>query len=153
MKYFINLIAIILIVAFTFWILNSSNSPNIVRARMKIGEYMDNVKEYLKIKKHNINIIYDRRSKRYSRPLVTVGRESLLKRYLPDVFKNFSRKDWDEFWSLIYEPVDEEQGKYIVKRYLTREEIKDILKSRFVVFSYLSDAYWNIFFDIIYGRM
>lgn len=151
MKYLINIIAIILIVVLSLFIINLPNTSFGKNIRYGLEKYVvEPVKKFFRISQHNIEVVSNPPRKR---PLSTIQREALLEQYLPNVFGKFSRQDWDKFWDLIYEPVDVKQGEYVIKHYLTEDEIKNILIDNFLIFSFFKDKEWRIFFDIIYGKI
>ncbi|MFH1201857.1 MAG: hypothetical protein V1674_03075 [Candidatus Omnitrophota bacterium] len=93
------------------------------------------------------------------KPLSTYPAEEKLVSYFPDPFSNFSKADWDKFWSFIYRLHDtDDYGKDFSpkrKRQLTRSELEEALSREYPMpFGYFKREHWEEFWrDIIkYGK-
>ena len=89
-----------------------------------------------------------------SMPLSTLQKETELKLYIGDPFRDFSRADWNEFWNVIYSgfPVDEapREGWPKKVRQLTDGEIAYRLAKLYPQpFAYFKEEHWKIFFEVI----
>ena len=70
---------------------------------------------------------------------------------MPDFFGKFKYKDWQEFWNIIYEPIEEEQGQFKVKRHRTQEEIEGHLMYYYPEpFSRFRKRQWDHFWSVIF---
>ncbi|TAM42638.1 hypothetical protein EPN54_01025, partial [bacterium] len=71
----------------------------IFQARIKdfLGVNYDRAREYANYILYDLNFEFKRH-----RPLSLLERETELKLYIGDPFRDFSRSDWEKFWNLIY---------------------------------------------------
>lgn len=88
------------------------------------------------------------------RPLSLAERETELKLYIGEPFKDFTPADWNEFWNLIYGRFSKEnpdrQSLPKKMRQLTLDEIAYELMYRYPQpFAYFTESHWKIFFSII----
>ena len=89
-----------------------------------------------------------------SRPISLLQKETELKLYVGEPFRSFSRRDWSDFWNLIYgvfhREAPEKAGLPRRVRRLTKEEIAEELTRRYPSpFSYFKEEHWGIFFGLI----
>jgi hypothetical protein len=88
------------------------------------------------------------------RPLSLLKKETELQLYIGPPFNEFNRRQWQDFWWLIYGLYYKElpQRPDLPKklRQLTYDEIIEELKSRYSeVFVYFKDEHWGILFGLI----
>jgi hypothetical protein len=88
-------------------------------------------------------------------PITLIERETELKLYIGAPFKDFTRRDWNEFWNLVYgaflkeNPEDTNLPKKM--RQLTEEEIAQKLTSFYPMpFSFFQERAWQSFFQILF---
>ena len=80
----------------------------------------------------------------------TMQQEDKLKLFMPDIFQNYSKQDWDDFWKLIYgrRPVGNSWIKQ--RRYRSVREIQKALAYRYPEpFGYFQGQHWQYFWSII----
>jgi len=91
------------------------------------------------------------------RPFSLTQKETELKLYIGQPFKDFSYSDWREFWNLVYgsfpkEP-PEKEGLPPRMRQLTQDEIAFELMSRYSQpFAYFGTNQWQSFFGILFKK-
>ncbi len=126
----------------------------IFQGRIKdfLGVNYDKAKEYIDYISYDLNFEFKR-----NRPLSLLQRETELKLYIGQPFRDFKRSDWEKFWDIIYgifpkkEP--KEPGLVSKRRQLTEDEIIYELKKAYPQpFTYFRPEHWNIFFSIIFKR-
>jgi len=91
------------------------------------------------------------------RPLTFEEKETELRLYIGDPFRDFERRDWEKFWNIIY-------GGFLKqdlerpdlpkrKRQLTEGEIIEELISRYPTpFTFFTESHWQTFFGIIFKK-
>ena len=112
------------------------------------SNFRQRVVQFISVKKHNFNIDFfpERR-----RPITLLDREAKLQQFLPNIFGEFSRQDWKEFWDFIYKPLEEKQGLSNVKRFREQDEIELYLKETHPTpFAYFKKEHWGHFWGIIF---
>lgn len=125
--------------------------------------YREQVKEFLsfnlrKAKIHTDNFSYESGSNpRRHRPLSTLEKETELALYVGEPFRSFGKKDWQEFWGLVYDahPLDrtEQPGLPQRVRQMEPDEIAGELTQRYPQpFAYFSQENWRIFFSIAFSK-
>jgi hypothetical protein len=150
LKYFVNIIAIIIVILLIWGIVQIKEKDKPYPFKGRIERFFDQVKQFVKIKKHNINM---ETSPPRRRPLTFIKKEETLRLFAPDPFEEFGPDDWRFFWDIFYEPIKEKQGKFMVKRYRTEEEIKIYLTEEYPnPFSYFKPVHWSYFWEIVWGR-
>lgn len=111
-----------------------------------------------KVKIHFANFFYQTNSEpKRHRPVSLLQKETELKLYIGQPFIDFSKKDWNEFWNLIYgafpREVADKQGLPKKIRQLTPDEISFELMSRYPqTFAYFRDSHWKTFFGIVLNK-
>jgi len=149
MKYFKNLIGIVLVIALALVIISFHKVERLASLRATIGSWFGVTKQRVDIFKHNLSFTFAPERKR---PLSVIGREAKLIHLAQNVFGQFDPSQWNDFWSLIYDPIEEEQGDLIVKRYRTQEEIESYLKYTYSnPFSYFKKESWEYFWGLVFG--
>lgn len=146
MKYILNILVIILLVFAVRGVIEFKKSSEYRSIKSKVNRSLDPIKEYVEVKKHNINI--ENNPGRKS-PVTSIEKEERLKMLLPDVFGEFSRKDWKNFWSFIYKPVANKEEGISKKQFRSKEEIKSYLLSQYPSFSRFQSDHWNYFWEIV----
>lgn len=149
MKYFVNIAASLIVLVIVLAAISRVQTPTASpfgNGWKKFTEWTD---AFFKAKKHNISMeVAPTRKPR----LTFVEKEAQLRMFAPDLFGNFSENDWQKFWMIIYEPVKDKEGGFTVKRYRTKEEIEEILTTRYPdPFSYLKREHWAVFWHDIVG--
>ncbi len=108
----------------------------------KTGDYVDNISYDL-----------DYKPKRH-RPVSLLVRETELKLYIGEPFRDFNKSEWEKFWNIIYgvfpKGDPEKPGLVSKKRQLTDDEITyELMKTYPQPFTYFRENHWKMFFDII----
>lgn len=138
-----SILAWIFVAILVWGAIQYKSDPGFIACRARVTQPISN---YITVKKHNIGFDF---SPQRTPPLTTVKQEAALLSFLPGVFNDFGYQDWQEFWSVIYGPIEEQEDSFKVKRYRTKEEMERYLRSRYgEPFSSFSkdnwDAFWNI---------
>jgi hypothetical protein len=145
MKYIVNIIAIALVIVLVFlaiYLKNSGNYP----LNEQIRNFSKYFSQFINVVKHNVGMEISPLRKQN---LTYIEREASLREYLPTVFGQFSDRDWQNFWALIYEPIQKKQGKFKVKTYRTKDEIEDYLREHYPnSFGYFQANHWFNFWSI-----
>jgi len=148
MKYFKNIIGIAIVIALAWGIINFHEIKELDFLKSKADIWRKSIEQKIGVFKHNLSFTFAPERKR---PLSSLAEESKLSHLAKDVFGQFDPSQWDDFWDLIYNPIEEEQGGSMVKRYRTREEIEDYLKYTYSKpFTYFKKEHWDYFWDIIF---
>lgn len=146
MKYFINIIAIIVVVLLVLGAIQFKSSDTYYYLKSRVEYFFQRAKNYVEVKKHNIGM--ETAPKRKA-PLTFIVQEETLRRYIPHVFGKFDQQEWNEFWGLIYEPIKEKQGFFKVKRYRSKSEIESYLKNHYPdPFTRFRESNWYDFWNI-----
>jgi len=150
MKYFKNLIGIAVVVGLVLGIINFHKIEKLGFLKSKADIWRESIKQKAGAFKHNLSFTFapERR-----RPLSFLGREAKLSHLAKNVFGQFDPSQWNDFWNLIYDPIEEEQGNSMVKRYRTQEEIEVYLEYTYSnPFSYFKKEHWDYFWSIVFGE-
>ena len=88
------------------------------------------------------------------RPLSLLERETELKLYIGEPFRDFNRSDWEKFWNITYgifpKSNPKQPGLVGKRRQLTEDEIAYELKEMYPQpFAYFQQEHWKIFFGIV----
>ena len=149
MKYFKNLIGIALVIILALIIINFQKIERLDSLKATIGSWRGITKQKVDVFKHNLSFAFAPERKP---PLSFLGREAKLSHLAKNVFGQFSPSQWDDFWSLLYGSIKEEQGGSMVKRYRTQDEIEDYLKHNYSnPFRYFKKEHWDYFWSIAFG--
>ena len=149
MKYFKNLIGIVVVIALALGIISFHKVERLASLRATIGNWFGVTKQRVDIFKHNLSFTFAPERKR---PLSFVSREAKLIHLAKNVFGQFDPSQWNDFWNLIYDPIEEKQGNLMVKRYRTQEEIEGYLKYTYSnPFSYFKKESWDYFWGLTFG--
>lgn len=150
MKYIVNILALTFLVALVFGIITFKKTDNFQSFKDKIEQPIDYIRRGSEALKHNVLFDF---SDRKDKSISMAKEESALMSLAPKLFRNFSRPDWDNFWAVIYKPVKEKKGDFGLKRYRTKDEMRE----RFIelygntFLSFGSDD-WGYFWDIVLGE-
>lgn len=131
-----------------------------ILALILIIKYQNSVKETFsynleKLRIHLDNFFYQTNSEPKRQPPISLlQKETELKLYIGEPFRDFDRNEWNEFWSFVYGAFPKErpkrEGLPNKLRQLTLDEIASALISRYPdPFSYFKENHWKLFFDII----
>ena len=149
MKYFKNLIGIAVVIVIALAIINFHNIERFASLKATVASWFGITKQRVDVYKHNLSFTFapERR-----RPLSCLSREAKLSHLAKNVFGQFDPSQWDYFWSLIYDPIEERQEDLMVKRYRSQEEIEGYLKHTYPnPFSYFKKEHWDYFWSIVFG--
>jgi hypothetical protein len=164
MRYLGTIIFLAIIALIVFGAIQFKESPSYQTYRTKVENFIQYVKQWVGVKKHNIRMTYNVPAPKKewmtggqevtadrSPPLSLLVIKTKLENFFPDQFvKTLKQDDWDYIFSLIYEPVYEQQGDFKVKRHLTREEIEqDLIYNYNSPFSYFKKQHWDYFWNIV----
>lgn len=149
MKYIKNLIGIAVVIVLALGIINFHKIDRLNSLKSTISSWFGFTKQRVDVFKHNLSFTLAPGRKR---PLSFLNREAKLIHLAKDVFGQFDPSQWDDFWKLIYDPVEESQGSLKVKRYRSQEEIEYYLEDTyFNPFSYFKKEHWDYFWSIVFG--
>ena len=149
MKYFKNIIGIAVVIALALGIINFHKIERVGFLKSKADIWRESIKHKVDVFKHNLSFTFAPERKR---PLSFLSREAKLSHLAKNVFGQFDPSQWNGFWNLIYDPIKEEQGNLMVKRYRTQEEIEGYLKHTYSSpFSYFKKEHWDYFWSIVFG--
>ncbi len=149
MRYGGTIVCLALVIVLVFAAIQFKKSPAYYSLQQRSENLLERVKHFIRVKKHNISTEFAAQER--MKPLDAVHKETKLRSFLPDVFGEFTREDWKEFWALLYEPIEEEQGSLKVKRFRSKEEIEDELMYNYSTpFSYFQKRQWDYFWSIIF---
>jgi len=112
----------------------------------------DKAREYFNYITYDLNFEFKRH-----RPLSLLERETELKLYIGEPFRDFNKSDWEKFWNIIYgiypKTNPKEPGLVSKRRQLTEDEIVYELKKTYPQpFTYFRQEHWKIFFGIIFKK-
>ncbi|MCF7871010.1 MAG: hypothetical protein K9L95_02635 [Candidatus Omnitrophica bacterium] len=164
MRYIGSIIFLAFIGLLVFGAIEFKESSSYYRYRAKAENFIQYIKEWFKVKKHNVKLTYDiplpagagsvknqDTASIRKPPLSLMLVRTKLENFFPDSFvKELDQQDWDYIFSLIYEPVSEKQGDFEVKRYLSQEEIEQelIYQYRFP-FARFQRQHWDYFWNVV----
>ncbi|MDP8289463.1 MAG: hypothetical protein P9M02_00615 [Candidatus Susulua stagnicola] len=149
MKYLKNIIGIAVVIVLALGIINFHKIKELSFLKNKANIWQESAKQKLGIYKHNLSFTFAPERKR---PLSFLSREAKLVHLAKNVFGQFDPSEWDNFWNLIYDPIEEEQGQEMVKRYRTQGEIEHYLRyNNANPFSYFKKEHWSYFWNIVFG--
>ncbi|MCM8831564.1 MAG: hypothetical protein NC918_05190 [Candidatus Omnitrophica bacterium] len=148
MRYIANIISILLIAFLVFSMIQIKNRSLDSHFGLKMKNFLQEFSNFFKVQKQNIAVETFPQKKK---ALTLIEKETALRMFAPATFGNFTEADWQDFWSIIYEPIKDKQGKFTIKRHRTKEEIEAELVSRYPnPFSFLRAEHWRMFwYDIL----
>ncbi len=148
MRVFKNLIGIAILSLLIFGIVNFNSKIKPVIMDSRVGDLIDIAKQRIDVFKYNLSFTV---SPQRRRPFDLLARESKLIHMAPGSFGQYTPPDWTEFWNLIYEPIKEKKGSFMVKRYRTKSEIENYLINKHPTpFSKFTRKHWKYFWNIIF---
>ena len=148
-KYIGNIIALAVVAGLIFGAIHFKKTDFYQSFKEKTTIPIEKVKEGVEVFKHNLEV--ERDSER-QRPFNTVEIESKLRGSSSKVFGPFERGDWNEFWNIIFTPIGEKQGSYIVKRYRTKEEVEKYCRDNFENFDELGSGDWEYLWGVVFSN-
>jgi hypothetical protein len=84
------------------------------------------------------------------RPTNLMQQEDDLKMMAPQVFRSFTRGDWNRFWGLVYDPFYEGKGVFKSRGYYSKDEIEGYLKKKYPdTFESFNKQQWDGFWQIL----
>lgn len=141
LRYLVNILAIVLLAMIVYGVIEFKKKNDTYPFEAKVRGICREFSKFLNTEKTNINMSM---APQRRRPLTFIQREEALRQHTPDLFANFSELEWGKFWALIYEPIDEKQGKLTVRRYRTREEVESILREKYSqTLGYFKESQWQ----------
>jgi len=148
MKYILNILAILIVIFLIKVVIDFKNNPD-----NKFNEFLrDNLikmSDFFKTKKQNISVEINPQRKR---PFNLIEKEVILREFDPETFGEFTEKDWEDFWSIIYTPIKKKKGNLYVLSFRDREELEAKLLEKYPrPFIYFDKNYWDIFWRDIIG--
>lgn len=150
MKYIVNVIAIVVLVAGVFAAIKFKDSDTFYYFQKKMERLGDEAGEFMAARKHAVEM---EMSPERKRPITFIEKEEKLRMFVPSVFEGFSDQAWQDFWDYIYVPINDTSGKYTTKRQRTKEEIKSLLLSKYPkYFSRFRPDHWHYFWEIVLGN-
>lgn len=149
MKYFKNAVGIIVVITLALIIINFRKIDSFSSLSRIFDGLSGEVQRRVGVLKNNVSFSTSPQRKR---PLSLISREAKLSNLVQNVFGQFEPAQWDDFWSLVYEPIEEEQGGLAVKRYRSQKEIEGYLRYKYPnPFSYFKKETWDYFWSIVFG--
>jgi len=149
MKYFKNFIGIVVVIVLAVGIISFHKIERLTFLKATIGSWFGITKQKVDVFKHNLSFTFAPERKR---PLSCISREGKLIHLAKDVFGQFDPSQWNDFWNLIYDYIEEEQGDSMVRRYRTQGEIEGHLRYNYPnPFSYFKKESWAYFWSIVFG--
>ena len=117
-----------------------------------LGLNLDKAKDYIDYVSYDLN--YE--AKRH-RPVSLLVRETELRLYIGEPFRDFNKSDWEKFWNIIYgifpKAGPKEPGLVSKRGQLTEDEITyELMKTYPQPFTYFREEHWKIFFSIIFKK-
>lgn len=148
MKYFKNLIGIVVVIVLALGIVNFHKIKRLTSLRATVGSWFGATKQRVDVFKRNLSFTFAPERKP---PLSFLSKEAKLSHLAKNVFGRFSPAQWDNFWNLIYDPIEEKQGNSMVKRYRTQEEVERYLEHNYSKpFFYFEKEHWDYFWSIVF---
>ena len=148
-KRFVGLFAVILLVASAFVFKNSVYYKNL---KYRLGSFFSKFTSQADIVKHNIGQDINPQRKP---PLSFTVKETKLAYFAPQVFGEFDRAEWAEFWMLIYGHKKVGEGPVKQKVYRDKEEIREILMYKYpdpFARNYFTEQHWGYLWSIIFSK-
>ncbi|MFH0762736.1 MAG: hypothetical protein V1925_02475 [Candidatus Omnitrophota bacterium] len=128
----------------------------IIKYRVEIKEFFSFNLQKAKI--HTDNFFYQSGSgAKRRKPVTFLQRETELALYIGEPFRNFNRRDWEEFWDVIYgayvTDAPQEEGLPRRVRQMEREELSYELARLYPQpLAYFTQEQWQAFFSIIFKK-
>jgi hypothetical protein len=128
-----------------------------------IFQFRDTIKDGLAFNLGKLGIYFDNffspvgSPPKRSRPLSLLQKETELKLYIGEPFRDFNKADWEKFWNVIYGgfPLEDAPREGWPKkiRQLADDEIAEKLARLYPQpFEYFKEEHWKIFFQVISKR-
>jgi len=150
MKLLKSLIGIFVIFLLVLGAVQFKKSSHYQDLAQNVSNLWETIKYKLGIVKHNIS---EDIAPQRKRPFSLMRKEDKLKMFMPQVFTKFSRKDWEQFWDLIFGHKRVGEGLIKQKVQRSREEIEEYLKYQYYDYFYnFQKNHWNSFWNIVLGR-
>ncbi|MBU2103318.1 MAG: hypothetical protein ABH865_08360 [Candidatus Omnitrophota bacterium] len=141
MKYLVNSLALLLVALIIFFAIQKKS----IFSYKPTKKLIDTTGALINATKHNLAMEV---SPGRSPKITLIEKEAYLRMFAPDLFSNFNERDWQKFWAIIYQPVKDKSGGFVIKRYRTKEEIMAILVDQYPnPFSFLQKEHWDIFWQ------
>ncbi|MDD4294891.1 MAG: hypothetical protein PHP69_05200 [Candidatus Omnitrophica bacterium] len=147
LKILINLAAIAVVCIMVLVAVRYKDTYDYAAMRKKFLKPFSGVQKIINAKKNNLDI---EMSPSRLKPLTTIEQEENLRMYMPDVFSDFKQNDWNEFWGIIYLPIEETRDGVMMKRYRTKEETEKTFVEKYGgSFGYLKTDDWTTFWAYV----
>ncbi|MEI8349245.1 MAG: hypothetical protein WCI77_03735 [Candidatus Omnitrophota bacterium] len=140
MRYVLNIIAILIVVAITIGIIQYRQHSSTYPFEGTFKQAYKNLGKTLRAKEKEVlvSVSPDRK-----RALTFITKETALRELVPELFGTFDEQEWEYFWGLLYDPMAIKKGKKPVKTYRSRDEIESVLRDRYSeTLGYYDDAKW-----------
>jgi len=145
-----NLIGIAILSLLVIGIVNFNSEIKPAIMNSQVGDFIRLVQKRIDVFKHNLSFTV---SPQRRRPFDLLAKESRLIHMAPNTFGQYGPSDWGEFWNVVYQPLKEKEGSFMVKRYRTKGEIESWLVSKHSKpFSKFTEKHWKYFWDIIFKQ-
>ncbi len=148
-KRFIGLVVVIILIVSAVAFKNSIYYRHV---KSRLGYFFGTLTNKAQIIKHNIEQDVNPQRKP---PLSFSIKEEKLKYFAPQVFGEFGREEWSQFWLLIYGHKKVGDGMIKQKAYRDTEEIKESLMYKYpdpFAKPFFEDRHWDYFWSIIFSR-
>lgn len=146
-KVILNVLAIGVVTILVITAVRYKRTHSYTVFRQRIAKPFSGIQKVIDAKKSNLKIEL---SPSRVKPLTSIEQEENLRMYMPDIFASFTQKEWSEFWSIIYYPIEEKKDGVKRKRYREREEIENEFIDRYgKSFTYLRRDDWTTFWTHI----
>lgn len=144
-------LSIVILAAFLAGVFSFSRTPGAENFREGLKLQWDKFLYFINLSRKNMEVEMNPQRKR---PRNLYARQDRLMMTFGEPFRNFSKKEWEEFWDVVFGVVVETgpQGENI-KRQRTHDEVESYLRynySRWTA-NYTAD-HWREFWNIIYTK-
>jgi len=144
MKYLVNVLTIAVIALLVWGAVRFKETSSYSLMRYRIDSFFGRVSNFVESKKKSIGVSYS--PPRKPNAVTMIEREAKLREFAPWVFEEWSPEEWNQFWALIYETIDDREDGVRVKRQRTRREVEGYLEGRYSdPFASFTDGDWNEF--------
>lgn len=138
---------IIFLSALISFIVSLKYSPSFYNTKGKFYLTLANLKFRFQAFIYNLKLDLNPPRKRKTSFIVE---EAKLSTIFNEPFKSFSKKDWNKFWDLIYEPAYKIERGVKIKYYRSKKEIEQYLKWHYPErFRSLTQEGWDYFWQLV----
>ena len=141
LKYILIVSAIVVALFFIFTLLQQNDPAHFFTRQW--GNIQQCIAEFFKAQKNNL---FMEMAPKRSRPITLIEQETNLRLFAPQLFSRFEDAEWQRFWSIIYQPINDKKSRFATKRYRNREEMESQLIAHYPdPFEYLKQDQWKSF--------